>query len=395
MTINIFDKNKNFNILLAGILASIVGLGVARFAFTSLLPPMLDDFLSVTNAGLLASVNYIGYITGAIASVFMKDINTKVRFFQLGMIISILTTLILAITTNETLWFISRIIAGFGSAMVLLVGSSIIMLKLDYADKTKAMGIHFSGIGFAIVVGDIISQYSLLEGTWQDAWMSLSVVGVLMSLYVLHIVRFDTKVKNNAVKHPVSLSMFTPYVLFLIAAYFTSGVGYVVQATFLPDIINSLEGLEGRGSIGWLIAGLSGIFSSIFWMRMAHRYDTLTVMIITFVLQVIGILIPTFSNDLTLNLLSGVLYGSTFIGHVALFLSYGGKLAGKNPVIFMGAFTAAYGIGQIFAPLYSVSLYEAYGNYNMTLYVTAFIVSLGIVFLLFAKRLEKSSVAKV
>ena len=40
-----------------------------------------------------------------------------------------------------------------------------------------------------------------------------------------------------------------------------------------------------------------------------------------------------------LNLLSGALYGSTFIGLVALFLNLGGHLAGRNPVVLMGAMT--------------------------------------------------------
>ena len=68
----------------------------------------------------------------------------------------------------------------------------------------------------------------------------------------------------------------------------------------------------------------------------------------------------------------------------------GGKLAGNNPVVLMGAMTAAYGIGQVGAPLYSVSLVEHFGNYDAALYVTAAIVFLGIVFLAFAKKLERS-----
>ena len=105
-------------------------------------------------------------------------------------------------------------------------------------------------------------------------------------------------------------------------------------------------------------------------------------------LQIIGILIPALSTDLTLNLLSGALYGGTFIGLVALFLNLGGQLAGKNPVVLMGAMTAAYGIGQVGAPLYSVALINYFGNYNAALYVTALVVFIGILFLLYAKRLE-------
>jgi len=57
--------------------------------------------------------------------------------------------------------------------------------------------------------------------------------------------------------------------------------------------------------------------------------------------------------------------------------------------VLMGSMTAAYGIGQVGAPLYSVALVDYYGNYNSTLYVTAFIVFIGILFLLYAKRIEK------
>ncbi len=387
----LLDRNSNTAILLAGILAIIVGIGVARFAFTSLLPFMLEDFLSLTHAGVLASFNFTGYLFGALFSVFIKDINTKVKYFRVGMVLSIFTTLILATTTNETLWLVSRVVAGFGSAMVLIVGGALVMVKLNFEDKTKAMGIHFSGIGFAIAVSELISQTVLKNGTWADAWLVLSLFAFIVSFYAIYILSFDKVLKKEAVKHTLSKSIFTPYVILLILAYFTEGVGFVVQGTFLPDIINSLEGLKGYGNLGWLIVGIAGIPSSILWMRLAHNYGSVNVIIIAMALQIVGILIPAFSTNITLNLLSGALYGSTFIGLVALFLNLGGQLAGKNPVVLMGSMTAAYGIGQVGAPLYSVALIEYFGNYNTTLYVTAFIVFVGILFLLVAKRMKKTN----
>lgn len=384
---SLLDKNNNTAILLAGILAIIVGIGVARFAFTSLLPFMLEDFLTLTYVGILASFNFAGYLAGAVFSIFIKDINTKVKYFRIGMVLSIVTTFILATTTNETLWLVSRVIAGFGSAMVLIVGGAIVMVKLNFENKTKAMGIHFSGIGFSIVVSELISQYILKNGTWSDAWFALSVFAFVVTFYSLYILSFDKVIKKDAVKYTLSKSIFSSYVILLILAYFTEGVGFVVQATFLPDIINTLDGLEGYGNLGWLIVGIAGIPSSILWMRWADRYGSVNVIIIAMGLQIVGILIPTFSTNMGLNLLSGALYGSTFIGLVALFLNLGGQLAGKNPVVLMGAMTAAYGIGQVGAPLYSVALINHFGNYNVTLYVTACIVFIGIVFLLYAKRI--------
>lgn len=384
----LLDRNNNKAILLAGILAIIVGLGSARFAFTSLLPFMLEDFLSLTFTGILASFNFAGYLLGAIFAIFIKDINTKVKYFRIGMALSVVTTLLLATSTNETVWLISRLVAGFGSAMVLIVGGALVMVKLNYADKTKAMGIHFSGIGFAILISELISQYILKSSTWENAWLVLSIFSFVLSIYSVYILSIDKVLKQDAPKHKLSKSLFGPYVILLILAYFTEGVGFVVQGTFLPVIINSLEGLNGYGSLGWLLVGVAGIPSSIIWMRLAHKYGSVNAIIFAMALQIVGILIPALSTSVTLNLISGALYGSTFIGLVALFMNLGGHLAGKNPVVLMGAMTASYGIGQVLAPLYSVALIEHYKNYNTTLYLTAFIVFIGIVFLLFTKRLK-------
>jgi MFS family permease len=159
----------------------------------------------------------------------------------------------------------------------------------------------------------------------------------------------------------------------------------VVQATFLPDIVNSLEGLSGYGGYAWLAVGLAGIPSCIIWMRLAHRYNSIDIMMVAMALQVFAILIPTFSANIFLNLISGVLYGGTFIGLVALFMNFGGQLAGKNPVFIMGTITAAYGVGQVVAPLYCVALIEHFKNYNAALYLTAFIVCCGILLLKYAK----------
>lgn len=385
-TINLLDKNSNVAILLAGIIALIIGVGVARFVFTSLLPQMLEDYLTISFAGVLASINYVGYLAGSIFAVFIKDINTKVKFFRFGMFLAVITTLMLGITTSDTIWVISRILAGFGAAMALVVGSAIVMNKLNIQNKTKAMGIHFSGIGFSILVSDLIVRIVFyFNGTWQLSWIVLAIFAFVMSFYSMYILSYDNEVKQNSVKHHIDKKLFSPFVIILIMAYFCEGVGMVVQGTFLPDIINSLEGLEGFGSFTWTLVGLAGIPSCIIWMMLAHKYGSVNIIILAMFLQVIGIMISALTNNIYLNLFSGILYGGTFIGLVALFMNLGGKLAGNNPVMLMGALTTAYGIGQVAAPLYSVALIEHFKNYDYALYVTAFIVFGGIVLLIFTK----------
>ena len=380
-----FDRNSNHAILLAGILALTVGVGVARFAFTSLLPPMLNDFINISFAGILASINYVGYLSGSLFSIFIKDIHAKVKFFKIGLMLCVITSLLLGISENHIVWIISRLLAGFGAAMALVVGSAIVMSKLKKTSKTKAMGIHFSGLGFSIVITDLLMRgVFFYGGDWQDAWLALALFGAIFSCYSAYILSFEKQPLANIVKHKFDKSLFSPLVIILIFAYFTEGVGMLVQATFLPDIINSLEGLSGYGGYTWLVVGIAGIPSSIIWMRLAHRFGSINIMMAAMLLQIVGILIPTFSSNIYLNLFSGIFYGGTFVGLVALFMNYGGQLAGKNPVFIMGAITSAYGVGQIIAPLYCIAFIEQFNSYNPALYLTAFIVLTGILLLAFA-----------
>tara|TARA_R110002167_G_scaffold134399_3_gene320105 strand:- start:493 stop:1680 length:1188 start_codon:yes stop_codon:yes gene_type:complete len=382
----LFDRNNNAAILLAGILALVVGVGVARFAFTSLLPAMLENHLSIAFAGMLASVNYVGYLSGSIFSIFIKDIHAKVKFFRFGLVLCIITSLLLAITQSQVIWLIARLLAGFGAAMALVVGSAIVMSKLQNTNKTKAMGIHFSGLGFSILVSDVIMRAVFnFSDHWQHAWLALAIAGTVFACYSAYILTFDKQNADQVIKHKFDKSLFSPLVIILALAYFTEGVGMVVQATFLPDIVNSLPGLAGYGGYAWLAVGLAGIPSCIIWMRLAHRYNSIDMMMLAMALQVVGILIPIFSNNIILNLISGMLYGATFIGLVALFMNFAGQLAGKNPVFIMGVITAAYGVGQVVAPLYCVALIEQFGNYNAALYLTAIIVVIGIILLKYAK----------
>ena len=384
---NLLNRNNNTAILIAGIISLIIGVGIARFAFTTLLPFMLNDYLNVTHTGILAAFNFAGYLSGAIFAVFIKDINQKVFYFRIGMILCVLATLSLGLTHNETLWLILRVIAGFGTAMAMIVGSAIVMYKLDYQDKTKAMGIHFSGIGIAILLTDIISKFVLyINSTWEIAWVVLSIFGFVITLYSVHILSFDRVQEGEVKQFKFNTSIFSFYVIILTIVYFTEGVGFVVQATFLPDIINSIEGLEGYGGYTWTIVGISAIPSTILLMRLAYKYGSVNIIIFAMLLQVAGILIPVFTSDIYFNLFSGALYGGTFAGLVALFMNAAGRIAPHNPVILMATFTTAYGVGQVSAPLYSVALFEYSGSYDMTLILTGFIVFSGALLLYFTKN---------
>ena len=79
---------------LAGFLALFAAMGIARFAFTPLLPPMhAEGLLSIGQGGLVASVHFLGYAMGALLAGFITG---APRFALYGSLI------LIAVTTAAT-----------------------------------------------------------------------------------------------------------------------------------------------------------------------------------------------------------------------------------------------------------------------------------------------------
>ena len=69
-----------WGVALAGAVSLAVAMGIGRFAFTPLLPMMLDDgVIDLQAASWLASANYLGYLVGALLCTFQPWIGSRVK----------------------------------------------------------------------------------------------------------------------------------------------------------------------------------------------------------------------------------------------------------------------------------------------------------------------------
>ncbi|MEW8585555.1 MAG: YbfB/YjiJ family MFS transporter, partial [Candidatus Thiodiazotropha sp.] len=63
------DQADRLKVLIGGVISLILMLGIARFAYTPLLPIMLQQAgLGLSEGGWLTAINYLGYLCGAITA---------------------------------------------------------------------------------------------------------------------------------------------------------------------------------------------------------------------------------------------------------------------------------------------------------------------------------------
>ena len=380
-----------FKVLSAGIFSLILVLGVARFAYTPLLPLMQQQAgLGVAAAGWLAAINYAGYLSGALIASRISSLVLKDRLYRIGMVLAIVSTLVMGLSTHIVVWAISRYVAGLTSAAGMLLGTGLIMNWLIRHNHRSELGIHFAGIGLGIAgcAGAVMLFTPWLD--WREQWFAFTALGCLLLVPALRWLPppdssgLTTSGQKLQDQPPSSL-----YLRVFMAAYFCAGFGYVVSVTFIVAIVNQLPGLAGWGNLVFLAIGIGAAPACMNWDLIARRTGDLNALILAALLQIVGILLPVMVPGLWAAMLGALLFGGTFIGMVSLVLSMAGRYYPGMPAKMMGKMTLSYGVAQIIGPAVTGQIGARLGSYNAGLYVAAAIMALGAGLLMLLKRVEK------
>lgn len=371
------NSATRFKVLASGVLSLILTLGIARFAYTPLLPIMQNEtWLNAASGGWLASFNYMGYLTGALIASLLSDLVLKDLLYRYGLILAVLSTIAMAFTDNFIVWSLLRFVAGLSSAAGLLIGSGLILNWLMSHGHRNELGIHFSGLGLGIA---FVSIFVLLLDpylNWSEQWIVLAVIGLLLMIPAWTWLPRPKK-QSSTVNSHLDKPPNKQFIFFMQIAYFCAGFGYAVTATFIVDIVEKQPLLQGLGEYVFLAIGLAAAPACIVWDFIARKTGVLKALFIAYILQIVSSILPAMSDDLGVLIFSALLFGGTFIGIVSLVLTMAGRFYPSKPAVLMGKLTLSYGVAQIIAPAVSGQIAHINGNYNAALYCAAFIVGLG------------------
>ncbi len=383
--------DQRTRVLSAGIFSIVLALGVARFAYTPLLPLMQQQAgLGVAEAGWLAAINYVGYLGGALTASLISDMVLKDRLYRIGMVLAVLSTAMMGLSTDFSVWALSRFVAGLSSAASLLLGSGLILNWLIRHHHRSELGLHFSGIGLGIAIAAAAVLLMGHEFDWREQWFALTVLGALLAVPALRWLPSPDRStvtstgKKMEDKPPGNLFLW----LFMLA-YFCAGIGYVVSATFIVAIVDHMPGLQGKGTLVFFVIGIAAAPSCIAWDLIARRTGKLNALILASSLQVLGILMPVFSNGMIAAIAGALFFGGTVMGIVSLVLTMAGQYYPTRPAKMMGKMTLSYGAAQILGPAITGGLAVRLGSYASGLYLAAGFMFAGTLVLMLLKAVEK------
>lgn len=374
---------SRYRVIFAGISALILTVGLARFAYTPMLPIMCDQAgLSHLAAGWLATINYAGYVSGAVLAASTSDLQRKFILYRIGLVVAVLSITAMGLTSNFWVWAVLRFVAGYSSIAGLLLASGLVLNWLLGHRHRPELGLHFTGMGLGIALSGIAVGVMINWLNWAHQWFGLGALGLLF-FFPAWFWLPAPPVTSPAAQHATSTSA-SPNGRWLVlfnAAYFCAGFGFVTSATFIVAIVEKLPMLAGRGSWVWVIVGLSAMPSSFLWDRVAMAAGQMRALMLAFALQTIGIMIPVVTDGAALNILGAVLFGGTFVGIVSLTLTLIGLHYPANPAKAMARMALSYGAAQIVAPAMAGHIATVTGSYHGALIVTALVMLAGIVLL--------------
>lgn len=381
MSLTIPPPRHAWQVITAGICALVLTVGLARFAYTPLLPVMrLDAGLTAAGGGWLATFNYLGYLAGTVLVARVGDMQLKFRFYRIGLVLAVVSTGLMGTTTDMAIWGVLRFVAGLSSTAGLLLASGLVLNWLLAHQRRPQLGLHFAGLGVGIAVSGLAAAAMADQLASSRQWIALGTLAVVFLIpawaWMPPPAAISSATGANAPPPPRRRWRWL-----LIASYFCAGVGFVVSATFIVAILVQTPAFAGHGSWVWVLVGLTAIPSTFAWDRLSNRLGLIRALMLAYALQATSFVLPLLDGGLWAGAASAVLFGLTFAGIVSLTLTVVGRHYPHNPAKAMATLTLSYGVAQIIAPAIAGTLARDSGSYQGALVLAAIMMVIGIVLL--------------
>jgi predicted MFS family arabinose efflux permease len=323
---------------------------------------MLEDLgMTKGTAGLLASANFAGYLTGALLAATPTMPGSRRGWLIMALSVSSLTTGAMAFVSSNMAFLALRFAGGVASAFVLVFASALVLDRLSAAGRPGLAAVHFAGVGAGIALSaELVSSLAAWGGGWRSLWLASGLTSVLAVGIVAGLIADRVEPATAMTSRP---SRTNPPLVALVVAYGLFGFGYIITATFLVAIVRASDQVRSFEPLVWLAVGLTAAPSVALWASIGEKLGIARAFALACGIEAVGVAASVLWLAPPGILLAAALLGGTFMGITALGLVGARRLSEGDPRRTLAVMTAAFGLGQIVGPAFAGAVYDATGTF--------------------------------
>jgi predicted MFS family arabinose efflux permease len=382
---------------LAGLCGSLVGIGLARFSYTPLLPAIIAaGWFDPADAAYLGAANLAGYLGGALLGGTLAARLSTVATLRAMMVLATLAFFAVAWPLDFAWFFGWRFASGFAGGAIMVLGATSILPHVPPSRRGLVSGAIFMGVGLGIAASGTLVPLLLRQGL-TETWIGLGLVSLVLT--ALSWSGWPKHAAPTAEHHHPHHPQASLTLRALYAEYGLNAVGLVPHMIFLVDYVarGRGEGLE-TGAFYWVLFGLGAIAGPLASGFIADRIGFRLALRLSFVLQAIAVLVPAFGPSEIALMLSSLVVGAFTPGIVALVLGRVHELLPHAPAQQKAAWSkattsfavlqavAAYGMSYLFA--------QTGGHYATLFAIAAAALALALLIDLLAARSSMQSLSR-
>ena len=369
--------------IFAGLCASLVGVGLARFAYTPLIPALIAaHWFAPAAAVYLGAANLAGYLGGAlIARPLAARIGAAAALR--AMMVAATSAFFACATPLSFAWYFAwRFAAGVSGGALMALAAPAVLPQVPPARRGLAGGAIFTGVGLGIAASGTLVPL-LMRAGMAAAWLGLGAVALALTLLSWTAWPHGpdvspTMVAEHRADQPRGLAA-------LYVVYGLDAVGLVPHMILLVDFV--ARGL-GRGIAAgaqcWVLFGLGAMAGPLIAGRLGDRIGFAAALRLALAVQAIGVGMLAVSAGPASLALSSIVVGACVPGVVPLALGRVHELVPHDGEMQRRAWvwcTVAFALGQAAAAYGFSALFALTGGHYPLLFAlgaAAFVVALAI-----------------
>jgi predicted MFS family arabinose efflux permease len=371
---------------LAALCAVLVGIGLARFAYTPLIPALIDArWFTTAQAAYLGAANLAGYLAGALLAGRIAAASSTPSALRAMMLLAAATFFASAAPVSFTWFFVWRFASGFAGGVLMALAAPSVLPHVSPARRGLAGGLIFTGVGLGIAASGTLVPLLLRFGL-PATWCGLGALSLLLTGLAWQGWPRDTAAP---VATPAAVPRRGKALPALYAEYGLCAFGLVPHMVFL--VVYVAHGLDqgiDAGAAYWVLFGLGAAFGPILAGQVADRSGFGRALRLAFLTQSVAIALVLLPGGAFGLAVSSLVIGAAVPGVVPLVLGRVHELVPPEQTRAAWSFaTVAFALGQAVGAYGLSWLFARTGDYALLFGLGAGAVLLALLIdLAFARR---------